>query len=469
MSETARSGAKKLEGVFARGYGVVPKAVMLESSLSPEAKALYAYYCVMSGNNGGFQPSPREEIILRSMHMSHTRFIKHRRTLIDQGYIVFSQQRRKDGKQFFENTRFLIVKSPRSSAENELLEQAEPLTALAAIQEGIFSGGFGLVPRMPLFDEKLSVEAKAAYIFLCVYANASTCGERSANPSASLLQEKLMKKARVQHAMNELIENGYIKRERLHNGAFAGMAYILLFEKQELQNDTTENNAQEPRFDTAENDAQQLQNDTAEKDCFSPASSMFSQKETRSSLRREQVENDTAEPSATPLVFETAEDETPEAEMPEIATSFMNNKTINTTQINIRHIDQITDRRTDDFFAQRAFYDNCRREAALQIEADVLSEEYGRDTISSLVMLMADIYAAREGQIRMNGRSYDIRQVAAVFKELRPHHIEYVLSNIKNRSSDKIGNMLSYLTTCLYNAAVSCAMEDFHGSAGLFI
>ena len=40
----------RLEGVNCLGYGVVPKYAMLDRDLSITAKAIYAYFCSMSGS-----------------------------------------------------------------------------------------------------------------------------------------------------------------------------------------------------------------------------------------------------------------------------------------------------------------------------------------------------------------------------------------------------------------------------------
>lgn len=482
MSEKTQN-LHKLEGVFSLGYGVVPKSVMLEGELSAEAKALYAYYCVMSGNNGGFQPSPKEALILRSLHMSHTRFIKHRKTLIEQGYLIFSQSRRKEGKQFFETTRYLIVKAPKNAQKQTSsppstdeqaasLAQDAPLTALAAVQEGIFSGGYGLVPRLVLFDDALSVEAKAAYVFLCVYANASTCEKRSANPSAALLQEKLMGKKRVQHAMSELIEAGYIRRSRIHNGAFAGFCYTLLFDKREGRFDTTENALQERPFDTAETALQEVNFDTAENQGKSPELPAFSSEETLEEPLCEGFRFNTAELKDIGRKIETAESKTTEIETAKIATARITKGVTNTTQKNIRLIRQnaqeAQDGKTEQGAQGEGSFAQCVSEASMQIEADILSQEYGRDVIRSIVLLLADLYGARSGEMRLNGRSYDVRQVAAVLKEARAEHVESVLGGMKNCGSEKIANMPAYLTACLYNAVIGLGAENYRGGATLF-
>ncbi|MDO5112237.1 MAG: DUF6017 domain-containing protein [Clostridia bacterium] len=461
--ERETPNARKLEGVFAQGYGVVPKRVMLRTDLTPEAKALYAYYCVISGNNGGFQPAPKEELILKTVGMSHTRFIKHRKTLTDAGLILFSQARKSvaAGKQLFETSRFLIVKSP---AANEDTPADQALSDWAAVQEGVFCDGFGLVPRSMFFDHGLSIEAKAAYTYLCVFANASTRGERAATPSAQLLADTLMSRKRVQHAMTELIRAGYIRRERMHNGAFAGFVYILNFEKQplrpiEVQNDTAEHDMQQVDFDTAENA------DT--KHAEAPVCLTFSKEETPPSPAITQVQNDTAETPADRILFETTEKETAQFETTQIDAPTLYSTTRKSTrkQIplhnNISPVGPVRDGRTDGAGeVQMRFLRFCISEAAEQIEADVLKVEHG-DIIDAITNLMGDIYATQNGAIHMNGRTYPVHVVAEVFRKLRARHIEHVLQSMRDYGQGNIRNIQAYLTACLYNAIVTCDAREY--------
>lgn len=48
--------------VFSKGYGIIPKLVMLEGSLSIDAKALYAYFCAYAGSEFSCYP-PRGQIL----------------------------------------------------------------------------------------------------------------------------------------------------------------------------------------------------------------------------------------------------------------------------------------------------------------------------------------------------------------------------------------------------------------------
>lgn len=478
MDRNERNSAQKLEGVFSRGYGVVPRSVMLLDGLTPEAKALYAYYCVTGGNSGGYQSSPCEELILKTMRISHTRFIKHRKTLVERNLISFMQPKRESGKPLFENSRFLIVKSPRESLESTspVLSEQASLSAMASLQEGIFSQGFGLVPKMVLYDMELSVEAKAAYVFLCVFANASTSDSRSASPSSALLQEKLMTRKRIQHALSELIDSGYIRRERIHNGAFAGMLYILNFRKspengdkkkardeavfQEAQNDTAKSAVEKVVFDTAKNPYQQSLFDTADHCSKNLDDSKLSSLDT---MPVSEVKNDTAKAFSYKSRNKTAEYETADYETPKNETQYINKEQRNReTNINIRHIDQEREkRRTESALADEkgTGFSFWKEEAARQIDADILSQRYGKEIIDSMVFIIADVYSAEGGKIRINGRDCDTSQAAQVYKTLKSHHIEYVLEKIAQQG--EISNMQNYLYSCLYNAAISYELEMF--------
>lgn len=463
MRKDLENSAGKLEGVFARGYGVVPKSVMTDASLSPEAKTLYAYYCIISGNDGGFQPSPREAVILRTLGMSHARFIRHRKALVEGGYILFHQPRRQEGKQYFETTRFLIVKTPRPMAPEELLPAEEasalPLSRLAAVQEGIFSDGFGLVPRMPVFDDTLTIEAKAAYIFLCIYANASTSSSRCASPSADLLHACLMGKSRVQRAMRELTEAGYIRRDKLHTGVYAGTCYTLLFEKAAPREAAP---LQGAKNDTAKQSIQKTQNDTAEIASSPSFPAHISNEDTlfsdssalQSRVIGQETENETTEKI-------TAENETSGIDTAYINRGMENTRNTSTNYIINPSFDTgIREGKIESTMHNNPF-DFYRREAASQIEASLLAREYGDEIIDCIVMILSDVYASREGTIRICGKTVDLCHVASVFRKARSMHIEELLHSLDMRCMDTVVNLQAYLCSCLYNIIMCSGVQRF--------
>lgn len=86
----------KLEGVMSKGYGSIPKLVMLDRELSIEAKAIYAYIASYSGNGDSAFPSIKK--ICYDLQINEKRFNRHKKVLFDKGYIEVSQERKGGGK-----------------------------------------------------------------------------------------------------------------------------------------------------------------------------------------------------------------------------------------------------------------------------------------------------------------------------------------------------------------------------------
>lgn len=85
----------KISGVMSKGYGIMPKMVALDTNLSIEAKAIYAFLTSFSGVGHGVYPSI--ETIIHYLNISENRFLKYRKELIKNGYITI-EKRYKEGK-----------------------------------------------------------------------------------------------------------------------------------------------------------------------------------------------------------------------------------------------------------------------------------------------------------------------------------------------------------------------------------
>lgn len=83
----------KIEGVKARGYGIIPKLVMQDKRLSIEAKAIYSYFCSYAGAGDTAFPSIRK--ICYDLGISEERYRKHFKTLLFCGYITVEQKKEK--------------------------------------------------------------------------------------------------------------------------------------------------------------------------------------------------------------------------------------------------------------------------------------------------------------------------------------------------------------------------------------
>jgi len=81
------------------GWGIIPKLIMTDSSLSIKAKGLYAYLCAYSGNKD--YASPKKSDILFHLNISEPTYYKALNQLKNAGYLEISQ--RKESGRFTSN------------------------------------------------------------------------------------------------------------------------------------------------------------------------------------------------------------------------------------------------------------------------------------------------------------------------------------------------------------------------------
>ena len=85
----------KLEGILSKGYGTIAKLVMKDKNLTIEAKAIYSYLCSYAG--AGESAFPSVDLIVSDLNISENRFFKHRKCLIDKGYISIERNKTSNG------------------------------------------------------------------------------------------------------------------------------------------------------------------------------------------------------------------------------------------------------------------------------------------------------------------------------------------------------------------------------------
>jgi hypothetical protein len=104
----------RVEGVNAKGYGTVPKAVMKDSRLTLTAKAIYAYFCSYAG--AGNRVFPSRNTILNDLGIQQVTYYKHFKLLKNCDYIRVEQVRN-NGK-FLHNI-YTLVPCPMVNDEPE--------------------------------------------------------------------------------------------------------------------------------------------------------------------------------------------------------------------------------------------------------------------------------------------------------------------------------------------------------------
>ena len=81
----------RVEGVNAKGYGTIPKAVMLDRRLTICAKAIYAYFCSYCG--AGSQAFPSFTKIIKDLQISKNFYYRNLNLLKQYDYVKVEQQR----------------------------------------------------------------------------------------------------------------------------------------------------------------------------------------------------------------------------------------------------------------------------------------------------------------------------------------------------------------------------------------
>ncbi|WP_107839529.1 helix-turn-helix domain-containing protein [Metasolibacillus meyeri] len=91
----AESNIIQFEGILSKGYGIIPKMVTRDKELSIEAKAIYGYLAAFAGQD--HQAFPGVSLICDELNISENRYLKHRKQLIDKGYIEVKRERTENG------------------------------------------------------------------------------------------------------------------------------------------------------------------------------------------------------------------------------------------------------------------------------------------------------------------------------------------------------------------------------------
>lgn len=154
----------RVEGVNFKGFGIIPKYVMLDPDLTIEAKTIYAYFCSYAGN--GNTTFPSRDKILVDLPMSKDAYYKHFRQLTDQGYITVQQE--KGERSSFSNNVYTLVSNPKKFQDKP--EDTKHALAYSRIKfSGLKAAGFGMIPKAVMLDPRLTVKAKGIYAYFCSF------------------------------------------------------------------------------------------------------------------------------------------------------------------------------------------------------------------------------------------------------------------------------------------------------------
>ena len=115
MQEKELENLLIVEGVNAQGYGTIPKLVMKDRRLTPQAKAIYDYFCSYAGC--GSTAFPKTSQIMYDLNISNKTYYRHFELLTKFGYITVVRMR-KEGSKFDNNIYKLNMNPQKTIVEN---------------------------------------------------------------------------------------------------------------------------------------------------------------------------------------------------------------------------------------------------------------------------------------------------------------------------------------------------------------
>ena len=95
QTEDAMTDMLIVENVGVQGFGTVPKLVMLDTNLTAQAKAIYAYFASFAG--AGTTAFPRRSTIMRDLSLASAAYYSHFNLLLEHGYLTV-EHRKNNGK-----------------------------------------------------------------------------------------------------------------------------------------------------------------------------------------------------------------------------------------------------------------------------------------------------------------------------------------------------------------------------------
>ena len=220
----------RVNGIFSRGYGLIPKAIMADPTLDSTEKAILGYFSSYAG--AGLTAFPSREKILDDLHLGVNTYTKHLKVLKARGLIKVTQKSVGGiGKGFMHNVYTLDFNAGWSDPDQDReympidINTAAPENTFDVRMDGIFSKGYGLVPKAVMTDRTLSCTAKAIYLYIVSFSGGSTTARPRTNDMTFHLA---ISEKTYQTHMRMLTEAGYItvKQLRTKDGRMSGNVYI---------------------------------------------------------------------------------------------------------------------------------------------------------------------------------------------------------------------------------------------------
>lgn len=215
----------RVEGIGAKGFGIIPRYAMCDPDLSWHGKVLYAYLCALAGS--GNQTWPKKETVIGHLKIGNKTYHAAQKNLLDWGYITIQHTRQ--GNRQGVNIYTLVASPPKLSRTAALPPGNEMSNRV--ISTGLKGAGYGMLPKLVMQDDRLCPKSKLVYAYLSSYAGAGCC----AFPAVSVALEQLsLYKDAWRKGIRELTQCEYLQVvQRRVKGKFDVYDYYLLDKPQQ--------------------------------------------------------------------------------------------------------------------------------------------------------------------------------------------------------------------------------------------
>ena len=397
----------RVEGVNCLGYGIIPKYAMLDHDLSITAKAIYAYFCSLSGN--GSTSFPAKETVQAHLKLGNEAYYKHREMLIQQGYLRIEKQTVKNHK--FSQNLYTLVSNPKKFEDKPPDDTWKSSVYGLITTSGLKAAGYGQIPRAVMYDLRLDAKAKAVYAYFASYAGAG----RTAFPSApNILKDLGISQSTYLKAMKALQELGLIE-VRQRNGTSKGKRGFSV------------------------NDYYLIEK---------PGASPYPKNPYTVKPYEEKPKTERPHTEKTPA-------ENPNAEKPHDNINTPPAKNISSAIINPSEYQQVPDGSIDiEANLSKEYFEEVIRESIFYDDIPLLAPRIDMKLVDNLVSIMAAACVGK-GSVKIGREDIPKQQVREVFTHLEGEHLIYAIECVQKQTT-KIRNIRAYYLTTLFRASETC-------------
>ena len=159
----------RCEGVKAKGYGTVPKALMRDTDIGIFGKSIYAYFCSLSGERDFVFPGLDK--ILHDLQISKDAYYKGLKELIKNGYIFVHQENSNNQGRGFKRNIYKIIGTPSKYATYNGNNPQAASAYRKICLFGLDTSGYGYIPYALMSDQRLRSQPKAVYAYISSHAS----------------------------------------------------------------------------------------------------------------------------------------------------------------------------------------------------------------------------------------------------------------------------------------------------------